>query len=90
MTLPHEIEAAFGIEGALIFRRRCLCGLMSGWQDSPEAAEADRPTNCAAHDEHAHDIATCPACNVQWEGRKVGDGAQLIAQHMTLCIRSKT
>ena len=89
MTIPHEIEAAFDNNGALIFRRRCLCGLQSGWMDSPEAAEDDRPPNCRAHDEHAHTITDCPACNVQWAGRTVGDGGQLIAQHMTSCMEMR-
>ena len=83
MSLPHEIEATFDTNGALIFRRRCLCGLQSSWADSPEAAEEGRPVNCKAHDEHGQGINDCPACSVRWPGKTVGDGAELIAQHMT-------
>lgn len=88
--IPHEIAASFDpIEGGLIFRYECGCGLRSGWTASPEAANADRPANCKRHDEHGGRIDTCPACCVAWAGRTVGDGAELIAAHMTRCIRSK-
>lgn len=88
--IPHETAAAFDPQaGALIFRRECLCGLRSAWTDTPEAAEADRPANCKAHDEHGQQITDCPACNVQWPGRTVGDGGQLIAQHMTRHMETK-
>ena len=49
--IPHEMRAAFDERtGALTFRRQCACGLRSGWQDTPEDAEDDRPANCRAHD----------------------------------------
>lgn len=90
--IPHDINASFDpLTSALIFRYECGCGLRSGWQDSPERAEADRPDNCRAHDRHDGRIDTCPACNAAWSGRTVGDGARLIATHMTHCIaRSAT
>ena len=90
MTAPHDIEAAFDINGALIFRYECGCGLNSGWCDSPEDADADRPANCRAHDEHDGRITDCPACGVAWAGRTVADGAHLIAAHMTHCIARST
>lgn len=82
MSIPHEINAAFDINGQMIFRSECLCGLQSAWRDTPEEADADRPANCKAHDEHGQQITNCPACSVRWPGRAVADGAQLIAQHM--------
>lgn len=48
---------------ALIFRHQCWCGLQSTWRDSPEAALADRPANCRAHDDTptpSHERTTTP------------------------------
>lgn len=51
-------------DGRMRFRYACeTCGLLSGWQDSPEAAEADRPASCHAH----RSRSPIPAA---WEARK--------------------
>lgn len=39
---------------------------------------------------HTVDITTCPACNAQWAGRTVEDGASLIAEHMDQLITGAT